>query len=112
MTEILEIKMSMSAATGRVINRIDPIDNYDKVAYILRNAVDYAYDDAKSLADNVKDYYTKRGYPKFSDICDRFKKTMDDWLRDGPICGIDVGKTAEAMAIINNIPLTLDIEIK
>lgn len=44
MTEILEIRMSVSAATGRIINGIDPIDNYDKVSYILKNAVDYTYD--------------------------------------------------------------------
>ncbi len=112
MTEILEIKMTMSAATGRVINRINFIDNYDKVANILKSAVDYKYDDAKSLADNVIAYYTQRGYPKFSYICDRFKKTMDDWLKDGPLLGIDVGKTAEAMAVINDIPLSLDVEIK
>ncbi len=113
MTEILEIRMSVSVATGRIINRIDPIDNYDKVSHILRNAVDYVYDESKSLADNVKDYYTKRGYPAFENVCTRFNNTVADWLkRDGNLCGIDIGKTAEAMAIVEDVPTELDVEVK
>lgn len=113
MTEILEIRMSVSAATGRIINGIDPIDNYDKVSYILKNAVDYTYDESKSLADNVKDYYTKRGYPAFENVCTRFNNAVADWLkRDGSLYGIDVGKTAVLLATVENVPLNLDIEIK
>lgn len=112
MTEILEIRMSVSAATGRIINRIDPIDNYDKVSYILRNAVDYTYDESKSLADNVNDYYTKRGYPAFENVCTRFNNAVVDWLKNGGLYGIDVGKTAQLLATVENVPLNLDVEIK
>lgn len=112
MTEILEIRMSVSAATGRIINRIDPIDNYDKVSYILRNAVDYTYDDSKSLADNVKDYYTKRGYPAFENVCTRFNNAVADWLKNGGLYGIDVGKTAQLLATVENVPLNFSVEIK
>lgn len=105
--------MSVSAATGRIINGIDPIDNYDRVSYILRNAVDYTYDESKSLADNVKDYYTKRGYPAFENVCTRFNNAVADWLkRDGSLYGIDVGKTAVLLATVEDVPLSIEVKIK
>lgn len=113
MNECLEIRMSVSAVTGRIINRINPVENYDKVSNILKNAVDYAYDESKSLADNVKDYYTKRGYPAFENVCTRFDNAVADWLkRDGSLYGIDVGKTAVLLATVENVPRFLEVEIK
>ena len=113
MNKFLEIRMSVSAATGRAINRIDFIDNYDKVSYVLKNAVDYTYDESKSLADNVKDYYTKRGYPAFENVCTRFNNTVADWLkRDGNLCGIDIGKTAVLLATVEGVPTELNVEVK
>ena len=111
-TKLVEISAVelIAAASGRIVTRIDPIDNEDKVRNTLKAMPGYEYYSEKSLADNI---YAAFPQYKLKEVVEDFSATMQKWLDDGDdLSVINTAKNAECMAAIAGIPKTLHVKVK
>lgn len=113
MKKTLQTADVVAIVTDRVILGVDYRGAYDYCAQVLENAVNFEYNQDKSLPENLLEYYRYAGYPFFKAFCENYITILEENKKQNEDLSFYASeKYINQLAFMCTIPKELRIEIK